>query len=177
MVISMAVIVVIMVAVVLPTGLCTYSPGTPEGGPVMEVDERAFLDMEAGSADYPLVIPAVPDTWTPNSARRSAIGQEPAAVVGYVTEQEGFLQLTQTDLDPEEAVRDVDQDPRELERTETIDGVEVAVYSSEESGVRDLWVFEQGETTHLLSGAAPDEEFAQLVEGVLAGDTAGHTAS
>lgn len=173
MVISMAVIVVIMIAVVLPTGLCTYSPNTPEGGPVTEVDEQTFLNMEAGSANFPLVIPDVPDSWTANSARRSAVGTEAAPVVGYVTEQEGYLQLTQTGLPIDDAVREFDADPRELERTENIAGAEVQVYSSEESAVRDLWVFDHNDTTEILSGAAVDEEFAQLVEATLNGEPAG----
>lgn len=173
MVISMTVIVVIMIAVVLPSGLCTYSPGTPENGPVIEVDEVAFLDLEAGSMAFPLVVPDVPEDWTANSARRSAMGQQPAPVVGYVTAQEGYLQLTQTDVPLEDAVRDFDADPRQLDRTENIGGVEVGVYTSEESDVRDVWAFESDGTTKVLSGAAPAEEFEQLVEAALSGEPAG----
>lgn len=171
--ISMAVIVVIMIAVVLPTGLCTYNRGTPDGGAVTEVDERTFLQMESNSSEFPLVVPVEPQGWTANSARRSAVGDSPAPVVGYVTADSGFLQLTQTDVQLDDAVREVDTDVREQIRTEDIDGAEVRVFHSDESDVRDIWAFERGDVTYLISGSAPDEDFRELVSATLAGQSAG----
>ena len=165
--ISMGIIVVLMVLIVLPTGLCTYSPGAPEGGPVQEVDAEAFLGLEARAADFPLIMPENPDGWVPNSARRTQVDGQPATVVGWVTDDEGYLQLTQTGVELEDAVRGVDQDPRALDRTENIDGQEVQVYSSEEGDVRDLWAVDAGESRLLVSGAADEEEFRELMAAAL----------
>ncbi|AWB82211.1 DUF4245 domain-containing protein [Corynebacterium yudongzhengii] len=170
MIISMAVIVVLTVAIILPTGLCTFNPGAPESGPVHEVDERTFLSLEAGAADYDLVIPTVPADWTANSARRTSIGQTPAPVVGYVTGENGFLQLVQTDLPEEEAVDGIDGELRSLDRTEDIRGVEVSVHTSENEDVRDLWSFTEGGVTYLINGVAADDEFATLIEATLDGE-------
>lgn len=164
---SMIVIVAMTIAVVLPTGLCTFNPGAPEAGPVHEVDERAFLSMEARAVDFPVVIPEVPEGWTPNSARRTSLGQDTAPTTGYVTDQTSYLQLIQTDLDAEEAVRAMDADPRQVTATQNVDGVEVHVYTSEENDVRDVWAFTDGGVTYLLSGVAGDEEYAELISAVL----------
>lgn len=168
--ISMGIIVVLMFLIVLPTGLCTYSPGAPEGGPVQEVDAEAFLGLEARAADFPLVRPEDPDGWVTNSARRTQVADEPATVVGWVTDDEGYLQLTQTGVDLEDAVRGVDPDPRGLERTESIAGQEVRIYSSEEGEVRDLWAADTGDTRLLVSGAAAEEEFRELMTAALDAD-------
>ena len=45
MFLSLALIVVLMVVSVGATGLCTYEPGAPEGGPVREVDAHTFMSM------------------------------------------------------------------------------------------------------------------------------------
>lgn len=169
MTISMVVIVLIMIAVVLPTGLCSYNPGTADGGAVTEVDEQAFLGMEANNSAFPLVVPAEPEGWTANSARRSAVGDAQAPVVGYVTDDEGFLQLTQTDVPLDDAVRDVDADPREQVRTEDVEGTEVRVFHSDEGDVRDIWAFTRDGVTYLISGSASDDEFRELVSATLRG--------
>lgn len=172
MAISMVTIVVIMIAVVLPTGLCSFNTDTPEGGAVTEVDEQAFLGMEAHSAAFPLVVPDEPEGWTANSARRAAIGDAQAPVVGYVTADGGFLRLTQTDVDLESAVREVDTDVREEIRTEDIEETQVRVFQSEEPDVRDIWAFERDGVTYLVSGAAADDDFRELVRGTLHGQPA-----
>lgn len=168
--ISMSIIVVLMILIILPTGLCTYNPGAPESGPVQEVDAEAFLDLEARAASFPLVMPEDPEGWITNSARRTQVAGQPATVVGWVTDQEGYLQLTQTDVELAEAVRGIDQDPRELERTETVAGREVQVYASEEGDVRDLWVADTGETRLLITGSAAVEDFRELMAAALTAD-------
>lgn len=169
MTLTMLGIVLIMIVVVLPTGLCSYNPGNSDGGVVTPVDEKTFLGMEANTTAFPLVVPATPEGWTANSARRSTVGQVQAPVVGYVTDDEGYLQLTQTDVTLDDAVRDVDPDPREQIRTEDIEGTEVHVFHSKESDVRDIWAFERDGVTFLVSGSAADEEFRELVSATLQG--------
>lgn len=164
---NMVLIVVIMLVAVGATGLCTFNPGKPEQGPVQEVDAATFLDLEARAVDFPVVYPQAPEGWVTNSARRSMIAQAPAPVVGWVTADGGFLQLTQTGAPLDDAVRQADSHPRELERTETVDGTEVQIYTSDAADVRDLWATDAGEARLLVTGAGTDEEFHTLISAAL----------
>lgn len=170
MTLSMVFIIVLMLIVVLPTGLINFRGGEPDPGTVREIDEKAFLDLEARGADFPMVSPQVPAEWTPNSARRTQVDGESASVVGWVTEDEGYIQLTQTGVGVEDAVRGVDAYPRELVGTETIDRTEVQQYESEERDVRDLWVADAGQTRMLVSGVASTEDFHALMDAALSAD-------
>ncbi|GAB3939439.1 DUF4245 domain-containing protein [Corynebacterium tapiri] len=169
MVISAAIIVLMMLLVVIPTGMCSFNPGAPENGPVQEVDARSFLELESRAADFPVVIPETPEGWVPNSARRTSVDRKPAPVVGYVTADEGYLQLTQTDVPLEKAVEGTDNELREHTSTEVIDGTDVQIFSSKEKDVRDIWAAQHGETTFLITGAASAEEFKTLMSAALRG--------
>lgn len=164
---NMVLIVVIMVVAVGATGLCTFNPGKPEQGPVQEVDAATFLDMEARAVDFPVVYPQAPEGWVTNSARRSMIAQQPAPVVGWVTADGGFLQLTQTGASLDDAARQADTKPRDLDRTEELAGNEVQIYTSEAADVRDLWVVDAGQSRLVLTGAGTDEEFRTLIAAAL----------
>jgi len=164
MFLSLALIVVLMVVSVGATGLCTYEPGAPEGGPVREVDAHTFMGMEARASQFPVYLPADPEGWTPNSARRSYLNQTPAPVVGWVTADGGYIQMTQTDQPLDDAVKGIDDDPRQHDRTVDVAGQPVEVYHSDESDVRDLYAVDLGETRILYTGAASDEEFREIIE-------------
>lgn len=164
MFLSLALIVVLMVVSVGATGLCTYEPGAPEGGPVREVDAHTFMGMEARATNFPVRMPDNPEGWVTNSARRGQINQTPAPIVGWVTADRGFIQLTQTEQPADDAVRGIDPHPRELDRTETIAGQEVAIYHSDEDDVRDLWVVDMGDARLLFTGAGSEAEFETLID-------------
>lgn len=167
MTISMIFIIVLMLVVVVPTGLINFNTGDPDPGTVRAIDERAFLDLEARGADFPMVSPDAPAEWTANSARRTQVDGEQASVVGWVTEDDGYIQLTQTGVGLEDAVRGVDAYPRELTGTERIAGTEVQKYQSQERDVRDLWAADAGQTRLLVSGVAAEEDFRELMEAAL----------
>lgn len=168
MLINVALIVVLMLVGVGATGLCTYNPGRPEQGPVQEVDAATFLGLEARATDFPVRYPEMPEGWVTNSARRSLIDQKPAPVVGWVTPDGGFLQMTQTGAPLESAVAAQDTTPRPEERVETIDGREVHVLSSPDNDVRDLWAVDAGNARFVLTGAGTAEEFRALIATALA---------
>lgn len=170
MFLSLALIVVLMVVSVGATGLCTYEPGAPEGGPVREVDAHTFMDMEARAVTFPVRMPENPEGWVTNSARRGQVNRTPVPIVGWVTAGDGYIQLTQTDQPLDDAVRGVDAHPRELDHTVQVAGAEAQVYQSDESDVRDLWVVDMGETRLLFSGAAPEAEFETIVAATVASD-------
>lgn len=166
MTINVIVIVLLMIGAVGFTGMCSFNPGRPENGPVQEVDGATFMGMEARAVDFPVRFPDMPEGWVNNSARRSTIGEDPAPVVGWVTPEEGYVQLTQTDADVDTAVQRVDSSPREKTGTQLIDGArntEATVYTSEEADVRDLWVVDLGDVRLLVKGAAGEEEFRELL--------------
>lgn len=164
MVYSIGVVALVMVLFVAPTGLCTWNPGAPEQGPVQEVDAETFTSMEARSMDFPVVLPESPEGWITNSARRGVVDDTQSVIVGWVTTDGGFLQLTQTEESVDDAVRAIDSDPRQLDRTIELAGEEIQIYTSDENDVRDLWVVDLGDSRALLSGAGTDEEFTTLLE-------------
>lgn len=167
---SLALLVVVMVGSVAFTGLCSYNPGAPEAGPVQEVDAESFMGMEARAMSFPVRLPDNPEGWVTNSARRTQVNDTPAPVVGWVTADTGYIQMTQTDQPLDDAVRGYDNDYRELSHTESIGGEEVEVYLSEESDVRELWVADLGDVRMLFSGAASEEEFRTLIEAAVSAE-------
>lgn len=166
--INAVLIVVLMLVAVGATGLCSFNPGAPEQGPVQEVDAETFLDLESRAVDFPVRYPDMPEGWITNSARRSMLAGQPAPVVGWVTPDRGFIQLTQTGLDAEAAVENADSKPRTLDRTVDVDGHVVEVFASEEQDVRDLWVVDAGDARFVLTGAGEDREFEELIATALA---------
>lgn len=166
--INAVLIVVLMLVAVGATGLCSFNPGAPEQGPVQEVDAETFLDLESRAVDFPVRYPDMPEGWITNSARRAMLAGQPAPVVGWVTPDRGFIQLTQTGLDAEAAIENADSKPRTLDRTVEVDGHVVEVFASEEQDVRDLWVVDAGDARFVLTGAGEDREFEELIATALA---------
>lgn len=165
MTMSLALITLIVVLAVWPTGMCTFSKGMPENGPVHEVDAHSFLSLEARGMNFPVREPALPEGWIPNSARRTAIAGTPAPTMGVVTPDGGYLQLMQTDVALDEAVKGVDAHVRkETSRQSIAGGHEAIRYTSEERDVRDLWAIDLGDVRLLISGAATPEEFRTFMD-------------
>lgn len=167
MAINAVLIVVLMLVAVGATGLCSFNPGAPEQGPVQEVDAEAFLDLEARAVDFPVRYPQMPEEWTTNSARRTMVAGQPAPVIGWVTPNRGYLQLTQTGADKDTALAETDSDNRMLERTTRIDDTDAEVYTSDDRDVRDLWVVDAGDARFLVTGAGSEEEFQELISAAL----------
>lgn len=162
--INVVVIVVLMLLAVGFTGMCSFNPGRPENGPVQEVDGQTFLGMEARAVDFAVRYPELPEGWVNNSARRTTLSGTPAPVMGWVTPGEGFLQATQTGVDEDTALKEIDASPRTLTRTEDVAGHEAKIYSSDYSDVRDVWFVDLGDERLLITGAAEDGEFRELIE-------------
>ncbi len=160
---SVAVIVIVMVALVAFTGMCSFDRGTPENAPVNKVDEKTFLEIEAQGESFPVRLPAVPDGWTANSARRSAIAGENAPTVGWVIGNDGYLQLSQTAVPLDQAIEGFDGNVRQLDHTYDLAGKQVSVYTSSEKDVRDIRAVDLGDVRLLVTGAATDDDFNALL--------------
>lgn len=167
---SVAVIVLVMVAVVAFTGLCSFDRGEPDNMPVNQVDEKAFLDIESRAEAFPVRSPQVPEGWTANSARRSSVAGETAPTVGWVIGSDGYLQLTQTGVEEAAAVDGFDEHVRTEESSYQLGSNEVTIYGSDEKDVRDLRVMDLGEVRLLVTGAATDEDFNALFEATVAAE-------
>ncbi len=170
MMLNVAIIIVTMLVVVGFTGLCSFSPGKPEKGPVQEVDAKAFLDLEARAVSFPVRYPQMPEGWTTNSARRSMIDNTPAPVVGWVTPDQGYIQLTQTGAPLDDAVRGLDSHQRSFTRSEDVKGTEAEakVFHSDDKDVRDVWAVDAGDARLLVTGAGTDDEHRDVIEAALA---------
>ena len=176
MTINVVVIVVLMLLAVGFTGMCSFNPGRPENGPVQEVDGLTFMSMEARAVDFAVRFPEMPQGWVNNSARRTTIENQPAPVTGWVTPEEGYLQLTQTGADEDAALKGIDASPRTLARTEDVAGYEAKIYTADYEDVRDVWFVDLGDERILITGAAQDAEYRELIEKVAAAAPLEHAA-
>lgn len=167
---SLIVTGVVMVGAVGFTGMCTYNPGAPEQGQVPEIDASTFISMEARGMDFAVREPVTPEGWVTNSARRSVVDDTPAPVIGYVTTDSGFLQLTQTGETVQDAVEGYDGRWRDFSESYDLQSRTVEIYTSREKEVRDLRVLDLGDARILVSGAATDEEFNELLSAAIDAD-------
>lgn len=167
MMLSLAVILVMMFAVVGATGLCSINPEAKDNPAVHEVDAETFLTMEARSTSTPLRLPQTPEGWMPNVARRANVAGTPAAVVGWVTDKDTFIQLTQTSLPLDDAVTGVDANYREVKRTVDVDGVELQLHAGESGDVKDLWAADLGDIRVVLGGTANEEDVTTLLRATM----------
>ncbi|ADK28533.1 DUF4245 domain-containing protein [Corynebacterium pseudotuberculosis] len=166
-VLSLGVILLVAALSIGFTGMCSFNKGTPENGPVHAVDAQTYLHLEARSMGFPVRYPGEIPGWVANSARRDDLGGTPAPVVGWVINGASFIQLEQTGLSEKDAVAAFDSNVREKTGSHVVEGINVAEYTSEEEGVRMLWVADLGDSRILVSGAAPKEQFDELISRVI----------
>lgn len=161
-ILSLLVVVGLMVPMVAFTGMCSFNRGAPENGPVKEVDAQQVLSMEARAMNFPVRLPASPEGWVTNSARRTTVNRQPAPVVGWVTKEGAYLQLTQTDQPLDKAVQDVDEHGRTKQQPVSVEGHQFEVYTSEDRNARPVWATDLGDVRLIFSGTASGAEFEQL---------------
>ncbi|MEJ5997162.1 DUF4245 domain-containing protein [Corynebacterium sp. H130] len=164
---SLLVVVGLMVPTVAFTGMCSFNPGAPENGPVQKVDAQQIVSMEAKAMNFPLRLPETPEGWTTNSARRTTVNRQPATVIGWVTKEGAYVQLTQTDQPLDKAVKDVDEHGRTQQSPRTIDGKQFEIYTSAERNVRDVWAADLGDVRLIFSGTAGEAEMEQIAKNAL----------
>lgn len=165
-VISLAVLLVVMAFSVGFTGMCSFNPGTPEGGPVQEVDQHTVLQMDARGLAFPVRDPAMPDGWQPNSARRVQLAGRTSTLVGWVVGGRNYISVTQTDAPLEAAVKDVDDEARQETDAETVDGTRWRRFEGDD--VRPVWAADLGGARVLLEGTVSDDDFRSAAAAVTA---------
>ncbi|MFS0332398.1 DUF4245 domain-containing protein [Corynebacterium striatum] len=157
-ILSLGVTVIAMLLVVGATGLCTINPET-KPGPIQNVDAKTFLEMEARATGTVIREPKMPEGWSPTAARRSAVAGENAAVVSWLTADEGYIESTQTKVSAEEAEKGYDSNYRAKQSEREVAGLKVKVLESEDADVRPLWIADLGDARLILSGSAADADY------------------
>ncbi|MBP3088921.1 DUF4245 domain-containing protein [Corynebacterium sp. sy017] len=163
---SVGVIVVVMVALVAFTGMCSFDRKSAEHVPVTKIDAPAFFSLEARAATFPVRLPDMPQDWTVNSARRADIAGSPAPVVGWVfseNDKDGYVQLVQTDLSVAEIVEKYDENVREIARTYELDGETVQVAAASDKKVRELRIIDLADVRLVVTGAATEAQFNEVL--------------
>lgn len=163
--------VVLGVGVLLLAGLvraCSFAPGQPEVDreSVPRIDPAAELRRDAPSLTFPLRVPALPPDWIPQSSDVVVVGGSArAARVGWVTPDDEFARLVQSDADEAALVVSEAGDPA---ATGTVAaGGRTWVTHAGRRG-EALWVTDVDGVRLLVTGSAAPERLTQLAEATLA---------
>lgn len=136
----------------------------PAPDPVRTVDPTLQLEAARAQADYPVLAPVgLSADWKPTSARFEATATGSSWFLGYVTPDEQYIALTQTDGDAEAFVAEQTlQGQPDAERT--IDGQVWKQYVSGEQ--RSLVTTEAGATVVVTGTVGYDQlqEFAERLQ-------------
>ena len=168
--------VVLGVAVLLLAGLlraCSFAPGQPEVDreSLPRVDPAAELRRAQPSVGVPLRVPTLQPDWIAQSSDVVVVGPPDdtaaprAARVGWVTPEDEFARLVQSDADEVALVVSEAGDPTATGTAEA--GGRTWVTHTGRRG-ETLWVTDVDGVRLLVTGSAPVERFRQLAEATLA---------
>lgn len=173
MVLSLAALLLILVAVLGFSRGCSFSPGGPsiDTSSVPTVDVHGALAGVAAGMDFPVREPKTPADWHANSTDTISIGTgdqaRPVVRVGWLTPGGGFLRLSQTQGAARELIASETDDPNsEPAATGTIDvaGVSWTIYPARRD--ETSWLASVGGVRLLISGNGKDAEFRTLAQAV-----------
>ena len=155
----------------------------PETRVVQPVDVVTAATGLQPQASFQLVVPQLPDSWTPTSVRfrPDSADAVPTWHIGYLTALEGYAGVEVTDevtprwLDEQTAGASATQDDADADAGAEPEQVEVAgrtwrVLRSEEPERTHLVLEEDGLTT-VVNGSADVEELTQLAQATVAART------
>ena len=155
---SIAPLVVACIILAGMVGMCAFSPGGVNRGPVPSYDAASALRADAQTLGFPVRLPRLPEGWQPNSGGRGGIpdgrtdpstGQRLHAVtstVGYISPTGMYLSLTQSNADEDKLVGSI-HPSMFPSGTVDVDGTRWIVYQGD--GVEAIW------TTRLKSPLGP----------------------
>ncbi|GAA3432090.1 DUF4245 domain-containing protein [Kutzneria kofuensis] len=173
MVLSLAALLLILLAVLGFSRGCSFSPGGPtiDTSAVPTVDVDSALKGIAAGTDVPVREPKVPADWHANSTDTISIGTgdqaRPVVRVGWLTPGGGYLRLSQTQGAARDLIASETDDPKsEPAATGTVDvaGVNWTIYPARRS--ETSWLANVGGVRLLISGSGKDAEFRTLAQAV-----------
>jgi hypothetical protein len=180
MAVALGILAVIILVIAGTTGSCSFSPGGPtvDDSKLPIVDAPGELGTIARTTPFPVRVPAAPAGWRSNSVdqdRVPALDGSPDANrsvrVGYLTPQDNYLRLVQTDA-PEEALlaTEAGKQPALGSGAKDIAGLHWVVYSRD--GGEPIWIATlpgDTPTRALITGSGTDDDFTALATGLAAG--------
>jgi Protein of unknown function (DUF4245) len=173
MVLSLAALLLILLAVLGFSRGCSFSPGGPtvDTSAVPTVDAHSALVGLAASVDFPVREPKLPAGWHANSIDTISIGTgdqaRQAVRVGWLTPAGGFLRLSQTQGQDRDLIASETDDPRaEPAATGTIDvgGTSWTIYPARRA--ETSWLASVGGVRLLISGNGREADFRALAQAV-----------
>jgi hypothetical protein len=174
MLVALAVLAAIILVVAGTAGSCSFSPGGPtvDDSRLPVVDAPAELAAIARTTPFPVRVPAVPAGWRSNSVDQDRVpvpnGPPDAANrsvrVGYLTPQDRYLRLVQTDA-AEDALlaTEAGKQPALGSGARDVAGLHWVVYTR--AGGEPIWIATvPGDipTRALITGSGTDDDFAAL---------------
>lgn len=164
---SLVVLMAICAAFAGLAGQCTFSPSGPEQGPVPDFDAQASLEQDAGSLDFAIRSPAVPESWQSNSGRVEELAGTRSSHVGWVTGERSYVELVQSDA-PMDAFRSLSDGPRPDATVVPVRGREWTVFEGDD--VRPVWVLDMDDARVAVTGSASSSDFEALAAAVQSED-------
>jgi hypothetical protein len=158
---SLVPLVVACIVLAGVVGMCSFSPGGINRGPVPSYDAAGALNADAQTLGFPVRLPRLPDGWKANSGGRGGIGDgrtDPAtgqklravtSVVGFISPSGEYLSLTQSNADEAKLVNSVHASMYPTGAVD-VNGVRWITYEGD-GGVEPIW------TTRLTSTAGPEQ--------------------
>jgi hypothetical protein len=159
---SIAPLVLACIVLAGMVGMCSFSPGGINRGPVPPYNAASALRADALTLGFPVRLPQLPEGWQANSGGRGGIpegrtdpstGQRLHAVistVGYISPTGMYVSLTQSNADEAKLVERIQASSKSTmypSGTVDVDGTRWIVYQGD--GVESVW------TTRLKSPAGP----------------------
>jgi hypothetical protein len=159
--IGMIVLAVIVLALTGLTRACSFSPTTPDldRGTVQRVDVAEVSQDAARSVPFAVRAPAMPADWIPQSSDVRPIGTARAFRLGWVTPENGFLRLVQSDA-PEEALVPSEQGGPQALGPVSAGGRTWTTYRGARGEA--LWVTDVDGVRWLVTGDGTPARFVQL---------------
>lgn len=155
-------------AIVLILVIVVVRPAPPAAEPI---DFGAIAAQAQPGADAPLIVPALPETWSANAARFGNRTQVPTWYIGFITPSSQFIAFNQgIDANPSWETDVLER--AQATDTVTIDGLTWTVYDQRDRADTGNYAYAMVATvensTVVLHGTAPLEEFDLLAASIAA---------
>ena len=173
---SIAPLVVACIVLAGLVGMCSFSPGGVNRGPVPAYDAVSALKADASTLGFPVRLPQLPKGWQANSGGRGEIadgrsdaanGQKLRAVtsnVGFISPGGEYLSLTQSNADEAKLIGSIHASMFPTGAVD-VNGVRWVIYQGD-GGVEPVWTTRldspAGSAQIAITGAGSVEEFRTL---------------
>jgi hypothetical protein len=173
---SIAPLVVACIVLAGLVGMCSFSPGGINRGPVPSYDASSALRADALTLGFPVRLPLLPQGWQANSGGRGGIPDgrtDPSthqrlhavtSIVGYISPAGEYLSLTQSNADEVKLVGSI-HSSMYPSGTVDVDGTRWITYQGD-GGVEPVWTTRldnpAGPAQIAITGAGSADEFRTL---------------